>query len=403
MVRRKVYAALMSTHTHSIELLMAALRLDAQADAWQKSTQGTDTDQLVVSAIVLGIAPLLQWQLSQWCSVLPARALAKLLAARQASNARHQAITAQLTEILHECARESLPVIILKGAYLAECVYPESGLRPMNDIDILVQPAHLPQVEALLKQLGYEGHYKSATAGARITKHTSTFRKPHTLEHTPNPYLSAENERTIEPHTSLEESWFGLRADLTAGIWERSLLLDYHGQPARALCLSDLLLHLCLHLTFHLIMGWPSLVQLLDLRMVSVRLSPHDWDAVWQRARDLRVTGYIYAALRLAHLTLAVPIPTAVLHKLAQATPTAIRAHAETFSLRNLMERTQKPPLLTIRQRLQRGVQDRQEAARWTTTWGEWWRVWHTLLDVAHTDTGKIIKQRIKQTVSSEQ
>jgi hypothetical protein len=376
---------------------MAALRADASSDAWQSQTQTADADKLAVSAIVLGVAPLLHWQWLQWNVVWPPRALAKLAAARQASVARQQAITTQLSELLRECARESLPVIILKGAYLAEFVYSEAGLRPMNDIDILLQPTHLSQVEALLTQLGYVGHYKSSETGARITKHTSTFRKPQTRAGTPNPYLSAESERTVEPHTSLEESWFGLRADITHGVWERSLAIDYHGQPARALCPSDLLLHLCIHLTFHLIMGWPSLVQLIDLRMISARLSQNDWDELMQHAREHQVTGYIYAALRLAQLALAAPIPIVVLSDLASATPAHVRAHAETFSLHDLMERTQKPPLATIMQRLQRGVQDRTEATHWATTWSEQWNVWRTLLDVTKTDTGKIIVAKLKR------
>jgi hypothetical protein len=387
----------------SLEQLIAALRVDAHPDGWSQQTAAADADKLVVSALVLGMAPLLHWQLSQWNVTLPPRALAKLAAAHQASLTRQQAIAAQLRELVCACARESLPIIVLKGAYLAEFVYPEQGLRPMNDIDVLLQPSHLPQVEALLKRLGYEGHYKSAAEGARIVKHTSTFRKPQTHQSTPNPYLSAESERTIEPHTSLEESWFGLRADITDGVWERSIEIDYHGQPARALCLSDLMLHLCLHLTFHLIMGFPSIVQLLDLRMVSARLSSNDWDEMLRRARERNVMSYLYAALRLAHLTLAAPVPVMVLRELAAATPARVRAHAETLSLRDVMRRTQQPPLTTIAQRLQRGAQDRAETARWATTWGEWWNVWRTLLDVAKTDTGKIIGQRIKQAVRSEQ
>ncbi|MEP7200597.1 MAG: nucleotidyltransferase family protein, partial [Chloroflexota bacterium] len=187
------------------------------------------------------------------------------------------------------------------------------------------------------------------------------------------------------------------------GVWERSVAIDYHGHAARALCPSDLLLHLCIHLTVHLIMGRPSIVQLVDLLMVSRRMSNGDWSAVAQRARERNVTGYIYAALRLAHVVLAAPIPDGMLRDLANATPSHVRAHAETISLDDVMQRTQQPPLTMLRQRLLRGVQDRAETARWAGTIGERWNVWRTLLDVTRTDTGRMIGEKIRKVATREQ
>src|SRR5207248_2060562 len=137
------------------------------------------------------------------------------------------------------------------------------------------------------------------------------------------------------------------------------------GRPARALCPSDLMLHLCIHLTFHLIMGWPSLVQLIDLLWVSRRLEPSDWDEVCQRAIDRSAGGYIYAALRLAQTALAAPVPEGIMARLASAAPMAVRAHADTLSAADVMRRAQRPPLTTLRGRLARGIEERAETARW--------------------------------------
>jgi putative nucleotidyltransferase-like protein len=387
----------------SIELLIAALRADASPTEWQPRAQTADAEKLAVSAIVLGIAPLLHDQLSRWNVSLSPRADAKLLAASRASLVRQQAIELQLAEILDACARERIVPIVLKGAYLAAFVYPDSGLRPMNDIDVLVRAEQLAAVESVLVRLGYVGSYKDPASGARVIKHTSSFRKARADASTPNPYLSTDSERTVEPHISLEESWFGLRADITPGIWERSVPIDFRGHVARALCPSDLMLHLCIHLTFHLIMGWPSIVQLIDLLMVGRRLSPDEWHEIVQRAQGQRVSRYIYAALRLAKIALDAPIPDGVLRDLANATPSHVRAHAETLSIADMMQRTQKPPLTTLAQRLKRGVQDRAETARWAGTFGERLAVWRTLVDVARTDTGQMLGEKIKRTVGSGQ
>ena len=381
----------------AFDLLLATFRADTDPVDWQRRASAADPDKLVIAAIVLGLAPLLHWQLSVWGLNLPPRAWAKLLAARSASAERQRAIQTQLVEILEAGAQSQLTPIVLKGAFLAAHVYPEAGLRPMNDIDILVRPEELPQIEAVLLRLGYAGHYKDPAEGARVVKHTSTFQRPGAASGMVNPYLNAGAERTVEPHVSLEESWFGLRADITPGVWERSIETDFDGHAARALCPSDLILHLCIHLSFHLIMGWPSLVQLLDLRWVGRLLSEADWEQVSRRAIDRSAAGFIYAALRLAQAALAAPVPENVLAQLAAATPAAVRAHAGTLSAEDVMRRAQRPPLTTIRQRLARSVHDRAETARWAGTRRERWAVWRTLVDVAHSDTGKLLGARLRQ------
>jgi hypothetical protein len=384
----------------SVELLLAALRTDTAPEDWfpALSAANVDQDDLVVTALALGLAPLLHYQLEKWGRALPdPKAHAKLAFARRAEAARHSVVRAQLGEVL---PRLSSPPIVLKGAYLAEKIYPAPGLRPMNDIDLLFRPEDLPAVAEALHALGYGSKEKSADLGPGITKHVSTFKRedaaqtiaPHPRG-TPNPYLSSAGARMIEPHRSLEESWFGLKCDLTPGIWERSVEIEIVGQGARALSPEDNLLHLCVHLVFHLIMGSPSFVQLAD---VSVFLSrcPVDGKFFLTRARDRRASGYAYAALRLAADVLAAPIPPDVLPALAAASPPNVRAAAESLSLADMLRRTQTPPLRTIPQRLQRGVSDRAETARWAHSSREWLRVWWSLVEVRRTDTWRMLIKR---------
>ncbi len=370
---------------------MAALRADsASAGGLERlADPAVDLDDLVVTALALGLAPLLHYRLEQAGRGLPdARAQAKLSFIRQAEVARQTARQAQLAEVL---ARLPSPPIVLKGAYLAEQVYPAPGLRPMNDIDLLFRPADLPAVAEVLHGLGYGSKEKSAEEGPGITKHTRTFKRAGAAA-TPNPYLSADGSRMIEPHRSLEESWFGLRCDLTPGMWERSLATNLAGHPARVLCPADALLHLCVHLSYHLIQRSPSFVQLADLGVFAAQVTV-DWDDFVARAHALRASGYAYAAARLAVRALAAPFPGEVVQALAAGSPAGVRAVAETLTLADVMRRTQAPPLRTLSQRLARGVSDRTETARWAHSAGEWARVWGTLLDVTKTDTWKQAKR----------
>lgn len=383
----------MDGHWTTVDLLLAALRSGADPTVWQAHLASSEIDQgdLAVTALALGLAPLLHFRLEGWrVKLSDAKAQAKLDYARQAEASRQEARRAQLAEVL---ARLPAQPVVLKGAYLAECIYPAPGLRPMNDIDLLFRPDDLPSVSTALHELGYGSKDKSPELGPGITKHTRTFQRTGGAAATPNPYLSASGSQMIEPHRSLEESWFGLKCDLTPGMWERTQQIEIAGHPARALSPADTLLHLCVHLTFHLIMGAPSFVQLADLAVFTERVTV-DWLDFQVRARGLRATGYAYAAAHLASQALAAPFPPEVLAALGKASPPGVKAAAERLTAADVMRRTQKPPLRTISQRLQRGVADRAESARWAHSTGEWLRVWWTLFDVRRTDTWQMLTRR---------
>jgi hypothetical protein len=374
------------------EQLLNALRADQTPAGWESDCApgGIAWDDLVVRAIVLGLAPQLYDRLRQWELAIPPRASAKLAVTYQAQVARSAAIFHQLAEILSHCRQLGLQPIALKGIHLAALVYPEPALRPMNDIDLLFAPEELVAAETMLAALGYRGKQKSPEIGPGITKHTSTFRRGAEAEATPNPYLSAKGERMVEPHGSLEESWFGLKVDVTPGVRQRAVGVTLADQPGRVLANEDVLLHLCVHFCFHLIMGAPALVQLTDLLAVTTRV-PVDWTLFASRAHEQRAAPYALAGLTLARRVLAAPVPEASLTSLQAATPAPLRRRIERLSLADVLRRTQQRPLVSIPQRIGRGLRDRAETARWALGWRERWRVWQTALRVGRSDTGRLI------------
>ncbi len=379
------------------QLLLDSLCPDQSPELWEaeRARLGAAWDDLAVRAIVFGLAPLVNRRLADWGLTPPARALAKLAATYQATANRNADIYRQLGEVLAALNREQLQPVALKGIHLAACVYDEPALRPMNDIDLLFRPEELPQAEAILETLGYGGKHKSASLGAGVTKHTATFRRETASPDsapasTPNPYLSTESDRMVEPHGSLEESWFGLRVDITSGVRERSVVTDLAGQPVRVLSAEDLLLHLCVHFCFHLIMGAPSMVQLADLLVVSQKLRI-DWPGFVVRATTVRAAPYALAALTLAHKLLGAPIPAEALTDLAARTPAGLRQRIADLGLADVLKRTQQKPLVTLRQRLTRGLADRVETASWAPDWQGRWQVWGTAFNVFATDTGQML------------
>lgn len=373
------------------QLLFDALRREQTPERWLAAAAGADFDRLAVRAMVLGLAPALHQRLTAWGAAVPARAAAKLSLTYQAQAQRAAGLYTQLAEVLQAAAQSNLRPIVLKGAHLAALVYPAPALRPMNDIDLLFEPAELPAAEAVLRALGYGGKHKSPETGPGVVKHTSTYQRAAAPAGTPNPYLSGDAERMVEPHTSLTEAWFGLRVDITPGVRERAAAVTLAGQPARVLAREDLLLHLCVHFCFHVIAGAPAMVQLLDLQVVSA--AGLDWETFTRRARERGAAPYALAALSLAGRLLDAPVAEA-LPVLAAATPAHLRRRAAALDLAALWRRTQQKPLVTVAERVRRGLSDRAEAARWASTPAEWARVWASALRVGRTDTGRLLLDR---------
>lgn len=394
---------MLSKPTITTTTLLAALSPEQSADKWTAlvtKNQINWTD-LVIRSIAFGLAPLLHERVTAWQVNVPAKDLAKLALTRKANRARNEAINRQLAEILAGSAANNLRPIALKGVHLANHWYSDPSLRPMNDIDLLFAEQDMDAVDRVLTDLGYKSKWKSAELGAGVTKHTSTYRRDSQAPATPNPFVSAGGDRTIEPHTSLEESWFGLRVDITPGMRARAHALPFGAQTGWALDNEDLLLHLCIHLCFHLIMGAPSMVQLADF-VVVLESDRINWQQFVSRAETAQAAPYAWAALQLAKNLLGIVDSaentanslTAALARLQRQTSSSLQQYINGLTVSGILQRTQKKPLITVRQRIVRGFQDRAETARWAPDWQSRLRVWRSAFDVANSDTGRLILRR---------
>ena len=383
----------MST-TQPIEHIVEILR---SIPSPQQKIEDDTWEAIAIMAIALGLAPILHWHLEQNQWKIPPLAMAKLGVTRQAHVKRNRAIGEQLSEVLALCKQQRIDVLVLKGALLAPLAYPEAALRPMNDIDLLFRSQDLAKVGPLLESLGYVGKHKDADQGPGVTKHLSTYRRSGNEAATPNPYLSAGGDRLIEPHGSLEESWFGLKVDITPGVWERAESISLHGRSAYRLSTDDMLLHIAVHATFHLIMGSTVFVQLYDLgQVIKTWEDELDWEHVVALSQKAQAGPYIYAALFWAKTIFGTTVPDQALQALRQSASPDLVTYIESFEATAILKRTQQPPLVTLGQRLKRGLQDRHETARWTTSLVGKWRVWQTALAWHRTDTVHLLQKQLK-------
>jgi len=114
-----------------------------------------DWPTLPQRAEMMAMAPLVYAHLQAAAIALPddlQRALAGLtLRHRQANIIRYTV----LAEILSALKDDDIEVLVLKGAALALTVYPQPGLRPMRDMDILVRESDALRAQMILVELGF--------------------------------------------------------------------------------------------------------------------------------------------------------------------------------------------------------------------------------------------------------
>jgi hypothetical protein len=82
-----------------------------------------------------------------------------------------------LREILDACAGRIGPLTLLKGITHA-FEYPEPHLRPMRDLDLLVDEGDVPQLETVLERLGYLRRSRLPAGYYTGHHHTMPFRHP---------------------------------------------------------------------------------------------------------------------------------------------------------------------------------------------------------------------------------
>lgn len=241
-----------------------------------------------------------------------ARALRESLRRNTMRNLR---LYGELRSLLAALAAEDIPVILLKGIYLADAVYDSVGLREMNDIDILARPGDLRRIADILIAMGYQS--------PRPISPEVTLKTSHHL-----PPLVKQGYAVFEIHWSLMEPE-GMGYVAPDVFRERAVPVRVAGCDTLALSAEDLLLHLCYHTSFHHLFAF-GLRPSCDIAAVIDRFGPDiEWHKLAERARRLGWQRGVYLALRLARDLAGAHIPDDLLTALRPpGTPDAIDATA---------------------------------------------------------------------------
>jgi hypothetical protein len=206
----------------------------------------------------------------------------------------------QLSKVLKMLQNDGIPVIALKGVHLAEVVYGDLALRPMDDMDLLVRTTDLSRIEAKLLEMGYVP-----------PENKSWYVENHRHFH----YVLPNGGVPVEVHWNIQSPTSLFKLDVEK-FWERAQPAAIAGIEVLVLSPEDLLLHLCLHVSF----SHKFRIRLISFCDISETVRYYrdemDWEQVQLRACQWGVGKYVYLTLHLARELLGAAVPDEVLDAL---------------------------------------------------------------------------------------
>jgi hypothetical protein len=195
-----------------------------------------------------------------------------------------------------------VPLIALKGSHLALAVYVDLGLRGMHDLDVLVRHEHLYTAADALIRLGYTPEQPfSRDAEAATTRH-----------HLP-PFVK-EGCAPVELHSNITSPDQPGSID-AATLWSGCVPFKVGGAQLLGLNAEELLLHVCVHLSYHHQFAF-GLRPLCDIAAIVDRYAPKhglDWDTLLEKTRTRHWERGVYLALYVAHEWIGAAVPGDVL------------------------------------------------------------------------------------------
>ncbi len=214
----------------------------------------------------------------------------------------------QFDLILQKFEQRKIVPVLLKGIMFAKWAYPGIALRPMRDIDLLLEKRDIPAAIKVMRTLGY----------SNILKHLT--------------YLSAWHQRHEERlFSALKHEGYHLPTFIkNVGIVNVCVELHHHLTPLmktehvrsvalagseftiRALQPEYFLLHLCFHLYHHSHKNsLPRLIWYCDIAMYLKSLDTQiDWESFHSLCRQFQVEEEVRHTLLEAQSLFTFPLPT---------------------------------------------------------------------------------------------
>jgi Uncharacterised nucleotidyltransferase len=249
------------------------------------------------------IAPLVYHNLQQTASPLvPESVVLQLQNEFSRNRLRVIMQIAEAARISRLLADAGIRSMVIKGPVLSQLAFGDPILRESGDIDIVIDPARVPEADRMIIKAGYRRLVPDAELPLALYE---TYRR----RRCQFAYYLQTRDSSLELHWRLSTN--SLLMPLDARIsWNRSEPVHVAGADFVTLPDEELFLYLCVHGSVHM---WFRLKWLADIAALLQQLHPEVIDRIASRSRVLGLDRSFHQAMILAHKLMVAPVPPEVL------------------------------------------------------------------------------------------
>lgn len=258
------------------------------------AAQITDWNDFAERAETHGIAPLASQHIRQHEIDVDKNARRSLNALVLRHRDADDILNTALIDVLQVGQSRNLEAVVLKGSALAHMIYPQSGLRPRRDIDVLAAPDQAMRLQEALGSSGYDAPRKHAVRAMRFHHHLPPASK-----------TIANMNVSVEIHRDALSGDYPQRLTLASCV-DRPQSFIIKDSAAFAFGHRDMLNHLCCHA---LEPGEPMrLMAMADIVGYAMHFNQQiDWSAL------RRTHPHVFSSLQHLHYVRPMPDELAVL------------------------------------------------------------------------------------------
>jgi len=290
---------------HCARLNLSLARREALKDLLAREL---DWDLLLEKATWYRLSCLVSHHLrsADLSAFVPQLVLQKLQRIYYLSLARNMLFQDGLSQLLSALNGEGIPVIVLKGSALLGSVYQDISLRPMSDLDILIQPDHLDRAEAIALCQGF------VYIASRHSQELARMK----IRHLAN-MMHVQKRISLEIHQHIVDSASPYHFDLRS-FWARARHVTILDSSALTLAPEDLLIYLGINFLRDRHYSSSSAVgQLCDISEVILHYGDSlNWNLIERAAKEYGIAPTLHCAFYICEQLLGTKVPASILARL---------------------------------------------------------------------------------------
>jgi hypothetical protein len=223
---------------------------------------------------------------------------------------RNMLLYDELNKVLMAFKKAGIDTVVLKGAFLAEEIYKNIGLRPMSDIDLLVKEKDLQNAKKELIELKY------FVPTIYLTKFHEKFQ---TALNDESSFINKDKNINIDFHWDIQSPQMPYKVDINK-FWSNTKPVKISNVEALTFAPEDLLQHLCLHVDKHVNLRTPPAKPLRDYCDIAEVINNYkdtiNWGYLLQSSKNYEIEEPIFQGLFIAKEYFGAPVPENIIHEL---------------------------------------------------------------------------------------